>query len=165
MAIRAGADAAGRPMLYTPNPVVPGSTISHWDTSATPNQIMEPSINGNLPHSIAVPKDLTVSLMRDVGWYKDADLDMIPAEIDCDDTSDFSPTVVINGCDTGVPNIVFTDGCTLSDKIQAIGASSRNHGQFVSGVSQLTNALKAAGHITGSQKSAIQSCAAGASIP
>lgn len=82
MAIRAGADAAGRAMLYTPNPVVGGSTISHWDTSASPNQIMEPSINGSLPHSITVPQDLTMSLMRDVGWFADADLDGVADGVD-----------------------------------------------------------------------------------
>ncbi|HYG82270.1 MAG TPA: PA domain-containing protein, partial [Pyrinomonadaceae bacterium] len=163
--LRAGADPLGRALMYTPNPVAPGSTISHWDTSMFPNQIMEPSINGDLPHIVSAPQDLTLSLMRDIGWYEDRDLDMISADADCDDTSDFSPTVVIAGCDTGVPNMVFTDGCTLSDKIQAIGAGASNHGDFVSGVSHLTNALKKAGHITGAQKSAIQSCAAGASIP
>jgi hypothetical protein len=151
--------------MYTPNPVAPGSTISHWDTSMFPNQIMEPSINGDLPHIVSAPQDLTLSLMRDIGWYEDRDLDMVPAEDDCDDTSDFSPTVVIAGCDTGVPNTVFPDGCTLSDKIQAIGAGASNHGQFVSGVSHLTNALKSAGLLTGAQKAAIQSCASGASIP
>ena len=29
----AGTDGAGRVLLYTPNPVQPGSSISHWDVS------------------------------------------------------------------------------------------------------------------------------------
>jgi hypothetical protein len=114
---------------------------------------------------LKAPDDLTLELMRDVGWFADADLDGLAEADDCDDTSDFSPTVVIDGCDTGVPNVFFTSGCTLSDLIQQIGATSGNHGQFVSGVAHLTNALKKAGIITNDQKSAIQSCAAGASIP
>ena len=152
---RAGADAVGRVRLYMPNPVVSGSSGSHYDTAAFRNLLMEPAIS----------PDLTLELMRDVGWFPDADNDGKATDADCDDTSDFSPTVVIAGCDTGVTNFFFADGCTLSDKIQAIGAAATNHGQFVSGVSQLTNALKAAGLISGAQKAAIQSCAAGASIP
>ncbi len=36
LTIRAGADAAGRPLIFTPNPVQGGSSVSHWDTIATP---------------------------------------------------------------------------------------------------------------------------------
>lgn len=162
---RAGADDAGRARLYAPFPVALGSSISHYDTAHGPNQLMEPFISGDLTHSVTTPQDMTLPLLRDVGWFPDADLDGVPTDADCDDTSDFSPTVVIGGCDTGVPNVLFTDGCTLSDKIQAIGAGASNHGQFVSGVAHFTNALKKAGIITGAQKDAIQGCAGGASIP
>ncbi|HEY0379572.1 MAG TPA: PA domain-containing protein [Pyrinomonadaceae bacterium] len=165
LTLRAGADPLGRALMYTPNPVIPGSTISHWDTSAFPNQIMEPNINGDLPHLIATPQDLTVSLMRDIGWYPDADLDLVADGNDCEPHSDRRPTVIIGSCDTGVPNPMGADGCTLADLINHIGASAKNHGQFVSGVADLTNALKKAGLMTGAQKAAIQSCAAGASIP
>ncbi len=67
-ALLAGADAAGRPLMFTPNPVQPGSSVSHWDTSATPNQLMEPSINANLTHSVVPPQDLTKQLLLDLGW-------------------------------------------------------------------------------------------------
>jgi hypothetical protein len=65
---RQGADAAGRVMLYTPNPFVPGSSISHWDTSAFPNLLMEPAINADLTHNVASPFDLTLQFMHDLGW-------------------------------------------------------------------------------------------------
>ena len=68
LSIRAGADANGRGLLWTPNPVQPGSTISHWDEIATPNQLMEPAINDDLTHSVTVPQDLTFELLRDLGW-------------------------------------------------------------------------------------------------
>lgn len=68
LTIRAGADANGRGLLWTPNPVQPGSTISHWDEIATPNQLMEPAINDDLTHSVTVPQDLTFELLRDLGW-------------------------------------------------------------------------------------------------
>lgn len=60
----AGADDAGRVRLYAPNPVEPGSSISHWDTAATPNLLMEPFINSDLTTDL----DLTVEEMTDVGW-------------------------------------------------------------------------------------------------
>ena len=66
--IRAGADEAGRGLLWTPNPVQPGSTISHWDEIAVPNQLMEPAINDDLTHSVTPPQDLTFILLQDLGW-------------------------------------------------------------------------------------------------
>ena len=61
----AGADGLSRMKLYAPNPVEPGSSISHWDTSATPNLLMEPSINSDLDHGV----DLTENAFIDIGWF------------------------------------------------------------------------------------------------
>jgi hypothetical protein len=83
-------------------------------------------------------------------------------EDECPD-SDLSATVVIDGCDSGVPNTVFPSGCTIPDLIATCAEGASNHGQFVSCVSHLTNDLKKAGTITGQQKGAIQSCSAQAS--
>ena len=68
LSIRAGADTSDRALLFTPNPVQLGSTISHWDTIAFPNLLMEPAINGDLTHSLKPPQDLTLKLMKDIGW-------------------------------------------------------------------------------------------------
>jgi PA domain len=68
LAIRSGADAGGRPLMYTPNPFQSGSSVSHWDTSAFPNQLMEPAINGDLTHEVTPPNDLTLPLLKDIGW-------------------------------------------------------------------------------------------------
>ncbi len=64
----AGGDVGGRPLLYTPNPRVPGSSVSHWDISTTPNQLMEPNISPDLTTALKPPKDLTVPLLLDLGW-------------------------------------------------------------------------------------------------
>ena len=64
----AGADANGRALLFTPNPYQSGSSVSHWDTVAFPNLLMEPSINADLSHSVIVPYDLTFDLLQDIGW-------------------------------------------------------------------------------------------------
>jgi len=64
----AGADVGGRMLMFTPSPFQSGSSVSHWDTSATRNQLMEPSISADLTHSVAAPEDLSKALMTDLGW-------------------------------------------------------------------------------------------------
>lgn len=64
----AGADSSGRPLLYTPAARAPGSSVSHWDVTATPNLLMEPNINSDLGTVLEAPKDLTLNLLRDLGW-------------------------------------------------------------------------------------------------
>ena len=68
-AVPAGVDTSGRALLFAPNPFQSGSSVSHWDTTAYPNQLMEPSINGDLTHSVVPVWDLTASLFRDIGWH------------------------------------------------------------------------------------------------
>ena len=68
MTIRAGADALGRARVFAPFPVVGGSSISHYDTVASRNLLMEPAISGDLTHNLSAPFDLTYALMRDIGW-------------------------------------------------------------------------------------------------
>jgi hypothetical protein len=63
-----GVDSQGRALMYAPATFSGGSSVSHWDTSLFPNQIMEPNISGDLIHSVALPADLTGSQLRDIGW-------------------------------------------------------------------------------------------------
>ena len=70
----AGRDAAtGRVELFTPNPLQLGSSVSHWNTTANPNLLMEPAINTGLPLTL----DLTRQQMRDIGWFRDANNDAV----------------------------------------------------------------------------------------
>ena len=159
--IRAGADASNRARVFAPFPVVGGSSISHYDTVAFRNLLMEPAINGDLTHKVKAPDDLTFELLRDEGWtFPDADSDGVANDEDCNPNSDTRPTIVIGAINTGVPNTLFANGCTMSDLIAQLAASARNHGQFVSSVAHLTNEWVQAGLITGQQKGAIQSAAA-----
>ncbi len=75
------------------------------------------------------------------------------------------PIVIIDGCDTGVTDQVLGDGSTISENIEECAAGAGNHGGFVRCVAHLANDLVRAGHITGAEKDAIQSCAAQADIP
>jgi hypothetical protein len=66
-----GADPLGRVLLYTPNPFIGGASVSHWDTSAFRNLLMEPifnGLNGDLTHEVKSPLDLTLEALRDMGW-------------------------------------------------------------------------------------------------
>jgi hypothetical protein len=122
---------------------------------------MEPSINPDLTHNV----DLTLPLMRDIGWAPDADLDGVTDGADQCLHSDLRTTVVVGSCDSGVGNTLFANGCTIADQVAGCGVGAGNHGAFVSCVAHLTNALLGAGVISGSQKDAIQGCAGGALIP
>lgn len=67
--VRQGTDpAGGRPRLYAPNPFESGSSVSHWDISLAPNQLMEPALNIDLTQSVVPPQDLTLPLLVDIGW-------------------------------------------------------------------------------------------------
>ncbi len=94
----------------------------------------------------------------------DTDLDCILDEADDCPDSALDPVVVVDGCDTGVNNLFFENGCTITDLIIECAADTANHGLFVSCVADLTNALRNEGFISGAEKGAIQSCAAEADI-
>ena len=68
LALRAGTDLVGRVLMYEPQPNQPGSSVSHYDTSATPNQLMEPAINADLRHEVKPPYDLSYPLLKNIGW-------------------------------------------------------------------------------------------------
>lgn len=163
LTIRAGADPAGRALLFTPNPVQAGSTISHWDTIATPNQLMEPSINSDLTHGVQPPYDLTLSLMRDIGWF--SDFDGVPDGVDKCPGSDRGANIVIQGCDSGVKNTTFSTGCRISDFVKSCAASAKNHGDFVSCVAEISQQMRLLGAIDKNELGKIQSCAARSSLP
>ena len=148
----AGADAAGNVRLYAPSPVAPGSSVSHWDTVATPNLLMEPFITSSLKG--ATDLDLTPSEMNDIGWS---------GNLSCPVNSDDSAVVQIGSCNTGVSNDFgpFTfvpngssgqvfGGCTVSDIVNSCNDSSC--------LAQATSALRSAGVITDTEKDAIMNC-------
>jgi hypothetical protein len=56
---------AGHVRLYAPATLAPGSSVAHYATALTPNQLMEPFYTGPT-------RDLTLTtdLLRDVGWSR-----------------------------------------------------------------------------------------------
>jgi hypothetical protein len=159
--LRAGADALGRARLYTPSPFESGSSLSHYDTSAFRNVLMEPFLNSDLTHTVKAPFDLTAELLYDLGWtFPDADQDGIVDDEDCQAATDARPTIVIGTLDSGVPNVQFAGGCTAADLIAKLKAVSTNRGSFLSPLAHLTNEWVANDTYTDTQKGAIQSTAA-----
>ncbi len=111
------------------------------------------------------PTDVAVDWVRLKAKKNDSDEDGVPDDEDECPDSNLRATVVIDGCDSGVPNSLFPSGCTISDLAAACAERAGNHGQFESCISQLTRDLRKAGIITGMQSGAIQRCAAQANIP
>lgn len=60
-----GTSADGSLLVFTPDPLVPGSSVSHWDSSAFSNLLMEPAISPDLAF---LDLDLTPAMMEDIGW-------------------------------------------------------------------------------------------------
>jgi hypothetical protein len=159
LTIRAGADDQGHARLYAVNPVAPGSSISHYDSIASPNLLMEPAINPDLTHSVEPPNDLTLPLLRDIGWFADADGDGVTDRSDICRTSNTSAAITMGTCDTGVPNRTFDNGCTTADPLDAC-LSIHGRKQQALCLAVTLQVLEATRVITGAQARAIQSCGA-----
>ncbi len=91
---------------------------------------------------------------------QDSDGDGIPDDEDACPNSDLSPTIVIGGCDSGVGNLLFEDGCTMADMVAECADGAVFHGQFVSCVALLAVQWRNAGLINDSEIGAIDRCAA-----
>ena len=112
--ILAGTDRINKlALLATFDPVATGSSISHFDGIAFPNQLMEPAINSDLTSSVTPPEDLTTSLFTDIGWYSDGD--GVPDGKDSCIGSDLRRTVFFGRCNSRAGNDLMANGCTLSD--------------------------------------------------
>jgi hypothetical protein len=102
----------------------------------------------------------------EISVVADSDGDGISDAVDAFPNSrDVGGNVTIEGCDTGVPNVVFADGSTISDLVYVIAGRAKNHGQFVGGVAKLKNTYRKAAVLTDEQAAAIQRCAAHADLP
>jgi len=168
----AGTDSSGRLRLYAPAAIAPGSSVSHYDTSAFPDLLMEP-FNTNVDVNDG-DVDLTDELLFDIGW---------DGNISCPVNADSRPTVIVNGCDSGVENrqgeyVVFPTkkflfpsptaedfgaiggGCYIADLLAACTSPfvEPNDGQYQSCIAQLTQDMVSQEIVSGSEADAIRNC-------
>jgi hypothetical protein len=76
-----GADAHGRPLLFAPNPLQRGSSVSHFDSSARPDLLMEPIAGSGAHHDL----DLALPLLHDLGWKTSCGNGKVDPGETCDD--------------------------------------------------------------------------------
>ncbi len=89
--------------LFVPAELQVGSSFSHWDTTANPNLLMEPSFTTTLEAAINV--DLSAPLFADIGWgIADVDTDQVP---DINDNC----TLVANGNQRDTDDDGFGNAC------------------------------------------------------
>jgi hypothetical protein len=134
----AGADSAGRVRLYAPAEYSPGSSISHFDTVASPDLLMEPFINAGIPGASNV--DLTAAYFEDIGWQTELSI------ADC-------------GTGSGAPATTFS-GVFLASPVFACANSASNFGGFQSCSTQYFNLLRNARLISEGYKGTFASCTA-----
>jgi hypothetical protein len=138
-----GADDAGHPRLYMPNPVASGSSGSHYDTNLEPNALMEPAINDSLHGGLYI--DATAAALQDTGWAIN------------------DGTAKIDGCDTTI-DVIDDAGIIVGANVQAqsnlckVGAAS--HGDYQSCMDAYKDRLLLANLVTGKQAGKMMSCAA-----
>jgi hypothetical protein len=172
----AGADADGFAKLYAPAVFAPGSSVSHWDITLTPNALMEPFINSDLKGATTL--DLTPYLMRDIGWSGGPH---------CPVGADDRALVEVGDCATGVANtqgpfgfslgvprtqpelpaalngqaegVDVFGGCHIQDMVNACERQG-SPGKVSSCLGHVTKYLERIGEISKAQGAAIRACAA-----
>lgn len=144
---RQGADDAGRPRLFTPNPVQVGSSFSHYDSIAEPNLLMEPAINLSLRSFFDL--DITPALLADIGW----ELNTANAQLS-------SPNVP--ACDTGIP-VTSDSGLFFGATVQAAHelclVTAQTRTQYSTCMTAAKDRLVTSGLLTYVQGQSVMACA------
>jgi hypothetical protein len=122
--------------------------LTHW---------INPTFNDNDSAAIGI-------LLIKFGLDSDGD-GVVDANDDCPNSTEPEPTVIIEGCDSGVSNTQLARGCTISERIQQCDDDAKNHGAFRRCVSMLGDSLQKDGVLTGPEKDRILSCAGQAGRP
>ncbi|HVP61038.1 MAG TPA: PA domain-containing protein [Myxococcaceae bacterium] len=94
---RAGENLAGDVLLYTPATYSEGSSVGHWDSSASPPLLMEPIINPSLPRTL----DLTPAALQDLGWTPPSGLTIGATTLGRDFTDGRPPQFIVHVVNRG----------------------------------------------------------------
>ncbi|MGF1510560.1 MAG: Ig-like domain-containing protein [Myxococcota bacterium] len=93
--------------MYAPNPLEPGSSVAHFDTDVTPNELMEPFNTGTLDFT------LTQALFQDIGW-RSADAPVIVGQEDLRVSEDESLTLTLSDFTIQDPDSIVPDDIQLT---------------------------------------------------
>ncbi len=129
--------ASGFVRLYAPTAYAAGSSISHFDTVATPNLLMEPFSTPDTRSNVNV--DLTPALFEDIGWKIE--------------------TLKLGACDTGVKSVL-GNGVMLHAQADACAANTGNNAQYTACINDVVKAAGKTRGLAGWEQSAIMKCAA-----
>jgi len=121
--------AAGHVSMYAPNPVEPGSSVSHFDTSLSPNELMEPFITSPPLHDLG----LAYPLLLDLGWSP------------TNQSGNTPPEVTISAPVTGA---VYTPGEEITLQAAATDNEDGDLGALVSWTSDLDGDLGTGSSLT-----------------
>jgi MYXO-CTERM domain-containing protein len=100
-----GADAQGRMYMYASNPILEGSTVSHWDPIARPNLMEEPNDSFIISHDIR----MEAAALRDIGWAPFCGDSQLEQQEQCDNGPENSDTAP-GACRTNCMNAHCGDG-------------------------------------------------------
>ena len=138
-----GADDNGRPRLFMPDPVQPGSSGSHYDTALSPNALMEPAINDSLHAGLFI--DMSAALLKDTGWKLN------------------EGNALIGACDTTI-KVIDDAGFIIGANVVATSnlflATSPDKATYQARMSAYKDDLVARSLITGKQGGKLITCAA-----
>ncbi len=87
---RYGLHASRYPLLFTPDPVMPGSSVSHWEDIALPDLLMEPFTSEDI---IFDETDITPAQLKDVGHTLTSEEDAFFDGFESGNTSGWTSTV------------------------------------------------------------------------
>jgi hypothetical protein len=96
--------------------------------------------------------------------FDDIDGDGLCADADACPESVMEDFVTIQGCGSSAANLLYGDGCTLSDLVDLCAVNPKNHGKFVSCVAKVAKRAKKAGVISGREGGSLKNCAARSDI-
>ncbi|MGH8052858.1 MAG: PA domain-containing protein [Stenotrophomonas sp.] len=140
----AGADAAGRALLYAPAAVASGSSFSHFESVLIPDALMEPANSDNTDSARIV--DLSLAIFADEGWVLN------------------NGNARIGTCDTGVklfknPGLIAGANVQAQDRLCRVSANG-NRSLYLRCMNDTAADLKAVGMVSSVEQAGIRSCAA-----
>lgn len=140
----AGSDGEGRALLYAPAVLASGSSFSHFDTSLSPNALMEPNNTSDTDASVRL--DLTPALYEDLGWVLNTG----------------NATTRGGTCNTGIP-VQEIGGLIGGANLQAADALCRDtHGDDAAGyrgcIAPFVSRLRDLGFVPRSKASPVTYC-------